>query len=108
MMKKMGKPSMSFSSFSRGIADYVFAADGPIRASFPNIGLTVKLEDEKIIVTKISDESIALKNGLKKGDQIISIDNIEIISVEQFYTIMASKNWEDTMEINVFKKIDLK
>lgn len=105
MMKKMGKPQKPFARFSRGIADYVIAVNQPEKEHYPDIGITVKLDEDKILITRVNEESIGEKNGLSKGDQVISVDDQKITSVEQFYTITAGKNREDSLNINVIKNI---
>ncbi|MBN2282092.1 MAG: ChaN family lipoprotein [Candidatus Marinimicrobia bacterium] len=111
MTKKIdphGMPGMSqnpSSTFSRGIADIVFGAKELKQEYFADFGATVKEEEGMIVVSKINDDSPALKNGLAEGDQILAIDGVEITSVEQFYTIVAAKNWDDELEIKINKKV---
>jgi uncharacterized iron-regulated protein len=108
MMKMMGDSLKPAATFSRGIADYVFAADQPLYNYFPVIGLTIAEKNGKFVVTRVKKKSIAEKNGINKEDQITAIDGVEITSLEQFRSLIAQKNWDDSISFGVVKKIDIK
>ncbi|MFC2155460.1 ChaN family lipoprotein [Acidobacteriota bacterium] len=108
MMKMMGKSLSPAAIFSRGIADYVFSISRPEFEFFPVIGMKTKLNEGKIVVTKVEKDSIAEKNGIRKEDIILSIDDVEITSLEQMRTILTVKNWDDSINIRVSKKIEIK
>lgn len=108
MMKAMGKSLPPASPYSRGIADYVFSAEQPLDAFFPVIGFTVEEQQGRWVITQVSKKSLAEKNGLKIGDIINHMDGIEIKTLEQLRTLIAQKNWDDSISLNVEKKIELK
>jgi uncharacterized iron-regulated protein len=108
MMSAMSKYMKPASLFSRGIADFVFAARQPEYHHFPVIGFSVKMKDEKLMVTRVTKDSIAKEHGLAKGDQVTSVDGITITTLEQFRTIVAQKGWGDSFNLGVIKKIELK
>jgi uncharacterized iron-regulated protein len=108
MMKMMGESLSPAAIFSRGIGDYVFSISRPEFEFFPVIGMKTEMKEGKIVVTKVDKESIAEKNGIGKDDIILSIDDVEITSLEQMRTLLAIKNWDDSVNINVSKKIELK
>lgn len=108
MMKAMAKYMKPASLFSRGIADYVFSARQPAYHVFPVLGVSLKMQEKKLMVTRVSKDSIAKTHGLAKGDQVTSVDGIDITSLEQFRTIVAQKNWDDSFSLGVIKKIELK
>lgn len=108
MMKAMAKYMKPASLFSRGIADFVFAARQPEYHFFPVLGLGIKLKDDKIMVTRVAKDTIAKKHGLAKGDQVTSVDGITVTTLEQFRTIVARKGWDDSFSIGIVKKIELK
>ena len=107
MMKIMGKSLNPAAVFSRGIADYVFSADKPLDSHFPVIGFTVEDKEGKFMVTRVSKDSIAEKNGVCKSDQITTIDNLEITSMEQLRLLVSQKNWDDTVSLGVIKSLEL-
>ncbi|UCH94336.1 MAG: ChaN family lipoprotein [Candidatus Aminicenantes bacterium] len=108
MMKMMGKSLNPAAIFSRGIADYVFAAHQPLHRHFPFIGFTVVEKNGKFIVTRVKKKSIAEKNGIRKDDQITAIDGVEITSLEQLRYLIAQKDWDDSITFGVVKKIEIK
>lgn len=108
MKKMMGKSLNPAAIFSRGIADYVFSASQPANYHFPVIGFKVKLEDEKLMVTKVNKKSLAEKNGIKKGDQITAVDGVDITTLEQLRLLIAQKKWDDSIDLKVIKKIEIK
>jgi uncharacterized iron-regulated protein len=108
MMNMMGDSLKPAAVFSRGIADYVFAADQPLYHYFPVIGLSITEKEGKFVVTRVKKKSIAEKNGINKEDRITTIDGMEITSLEQLRTLIAQKNWDDSITFGVVKKIDIK
>lgn len=108
MMKMMGDSLKPAAIFSRGIADYVFAADQPMHHYLPVIGLTIAKKNGKFVVTRVKKKSIAEKNGINKEDQITAVDGVEITSLEQLRSLIAQKNWDDSITFGVVKKIDIK
>ena len=108
MTKMMGHDSNPAALFSRGIADYVFAAYKPLRSHFPVIGFSIKEQDETLVVTRVSKGSIAEKNGIAKDDQITAVDGIPVSSEEQLRLLLSQKNWNDSVTFGIIKKIDIK
>jgi len=104
MLKKNWEPS---SLFSRGIADYVFAVPGDEKAYFPYFGLAGNFKENHIEVKRVAKTGIAKEYGIDKGDKILKIDGINITSMEQFRTLLALKNWDDALELQLIKKIKL-
>jgi uncharacterized iron-regulated protein len=108
MMKMMGNSLPPAAIFSRGIADYVFAAEQPLHSYFPVIGLTIVEKNGKWVVSQVKKKSIAEKNGIDKEDQITAIDGVAITSLEQLRFLIAQKNWDDAITFGIVKKIDIK
>ena len=108
MVKMLAKSLKPAAVFSRGIADYVFAADQPADSFFPTIGFTVDEKENKLVITAVSKESIAQKNGLKEGDQLISVDGVPVSTLEQMRLILSTKNWNDAVQLGIIKKVEIK
>jgi uncharacterized iron-regulated protein len=108
MIKMMGQDLKPAALFSRGIADYVFAAVKPLKSHFPVLGFSINEQDEKLIVTRVSKGSIAEKNGIGKSDQITALDGVPITSQEQLRLLIAQKNWGDSLTFGIIKKIEIK
>ncbi|HLP57980.1 MAG TPA: ChaN family lipoprotein [Candidatus Deferrimicrobium sp.] len=105
MMKMMAQSLAPASTFSRGIADYVFSVEQPKDSYFPVIGFTTVEKEGKLIVTDVAKESIAEKNGIKKDDQIIAVDGVDVSTLEQMRLIITQKNWGDAIDLKMIKKI---
>jgi C-terminal processing protease CtpA/Prc len=105
MMKMMAQSMAPASVFSRGIADYVFSVDQPTDRVFPVIGFTAVEKEGKLIVTEVAKESIAEKNGIKKDDQIIAVDGVDVAALEQMRLLITRKNWDDSIDLKIIKKI---
>lgn len=108
MMKMMANSLNPAAIFSRGIADYVFAADQLPHHYYPVIGFTVAEKNGKFMITRVAKKSIAEKNGIRKDDRITAIDGVEITSLEQLRYLIFQKNWDDSVTIGVVRKIDIK
>lgn len=103
-MKNTSKPAVPF---SRGIADYVFAARQPLNHHFPVFGFMLKEKDGKISVTRVSKESLAWKNGIRKDDQITAVDGTEVKTLEQLRLLISVKKYGDTVNFGVVKKVKI-
>lgn len=107
MMKRMGAMLKPVSVFSRGIADYVFAAPAPLRRHFPDFGMTVAAKNQHVVVTKIAKKSLAEQNGIREGDRVVSINGIGNPTVEQVYTVLGNLAWQQAVDIRVTKNIKI-
>lgn len=108
MMKAMAGMMKPAALFSRGIADYVFSISRPPIDYFPVFGLQLEIKEGKLAVTQVTAGSLAEKNGLSPGDIITAIDGIPVTSVEQVRWLLAQKNWDDSFNLDLIKKIDIK
>lgn len=108
MMKAMSANMNPAALYSRGIADYVFAAAQPLVQYYPVLGVSITQKDGKLVVSEVTKDSIAAKNGIRKGDILSALDGVDITTPEQFRTLIANKKWDDSVDIRVTKKIDLK
>ncbi|MCP4158390.1 MAG: hypothetical protein GY757_62400 [bacterium] len=106
MMKAMALNPAA--TFSRGIADYVFSAVQPEQEHFPTLGVVIKLKNERIVVTRVVKKGIADKHGIKKDNIIDSFDGIKLSSIQQLRLILSKKNWDDSIEVGLIKKVAIK
>lgn len=74
------------------------ANDNAIILGFKKAGEEVVITNSQIFITYVDSIS---KTDLKIGDQILKVDNIDIENKEQLYTILASKNIGDIVNITV-------
>jgi len=108
MMAGMGGSQTPSVIYSRGMADYVFAAEQPKDYHFPVLGISVDVKEKKLMVTRVSKKSIADKYGIRKGDQIISFDGINVETAGQFRMLAAQKNWNDSINVGLIKNVLIK
>ncbi len=108
MMKMMAASLKPAAIFSRGIADYVFAAYQPLQPHFPAVGFSVEEKEGKLIITAVSKNSLAEQNGFRIGDQVTAIDGTAITNLEQLRLLIAQKNWDESISFGVIKNIVLK
>jgi predicted metalloprotease with PDZ domain len=108
MLKMFAKNLQPVAVFSRGIGDYVFSVMQPEVTDLPNLGISFKLSEGQFKITDVKKKSIASDNGLKKGDIIEQVDGIQIKTIEQLRLLLASKNWNDSIQFGIKKKIEIK
>jgi aminopeptidase N len=95
--------------FSRGIADYVLALAPEERPRFPVIGFSGKMNAEGYYeVSAVEKEGIAERNGIREGDIILSLDGVPIKSLEALRLILAQKNWNDPLQFEIRRRIEIK
>jgi uncharacterized iron-regulated protein len=107
MIAMMSKNLAPAGTFSRGIGDYVFSATQPLNHHFPVIGMTVKEKEGKFVITRVKKKSIAAKNGIQKDDTLVAFDGVEITSLEQFRLLLAQKDWKDSVDLKIIKRMEL-
>lgn len=108
MMRSMMGKSKPSVLFARGIADYVFAARQPLNHHFPVFGFMLKEKDGTILVTRVTKESLAWKNGIRKDDRITAVDGTEVTTLEQLRLLISIKNYDDSVNFGVVKKVEIK
>ncbi len=61
-----------------------------------------------VLVNKVSKNSPALKEGVRRGDVILEIDGIEIVDINSFENLIGEKKPEDEVTLLVFSDKKLK
>lgn len=92
---------------SRSLGNFVFAVDDDAKNFFPVLGIDGKMQNNRFTISRVKKDSIAARHGLSPNDIILSIDNVDVISVEQLRMLLAAKNWGDTVEFKYIKKITI-
>ena len=104
MMKMLAASQGPSALYSRGIADYVYAVPHQQDPFYPRLGISVKDGEQGLTVTEVAEDSLAERNGIRKGDRILSVDGVTVLSAEQLHALMAAKNWDDMVDIQLSKK----
>jgi membrane-associated protease RseP (regulator of RpoE activity) len=93
--------------FSRGLADMVFAVAAEDKPYFADAGFGGKMNGEGLYeVASVGKESPAEKAGLRVGDRILAVDGVPVKSIEALRMILAQKNWNDSLSLDIRKKME--
>ncbi len=107
MLKMMAKSLQPAAIFSRGLADYVFSVPKAAAPHFPVLGVSGKITDGQFVVSRVKKDSLGEKQGISKGDVVLSIDGIPIKSVEQLRVLFAAKDWGQELNVEVRKTVKI-
>jgi uncharacterized iron-regulated protein len=108
MIKALAGQMPPAAVFSRGLADAVFAVAIEAKPYFADAGFSGKMNADGLYeIDRVGKATPAEKQGLKKGDLILSVDGAPVASLEALRLILAQKNWEDSLILEVRKKIIL-
>jgi uncharacterized iron-regulated protein len=108
MIKALAGQMPPAAVFSRGLADAVFAVAAEVKPYFAEAGFSGKLNvDGFYEIERVSKDTPAEKQGLKKGDIVLSVDGVPVKSLEGLRLILAQKNWDDSLVLDVRKKVTL-
>ncbi len=92
--------------FTRSIGDYVLAVSPTDKEHFPDFGFSGRMNDKgEFEIGMVRKGSIAERNGLAKGDAVISIDGVKVVSVELLRLILSEKRWDDSTAFEVRKRV---
>jgi len=104
MTRMMAKNLPAVALFSRGIADFVFGIDRSEKPRFPEFGMKGKMEDGRFVLTEVTPGGWAERSGLRRGDEVVTVDGESISSLARFRHLMAEKHWGDALDLLVRKK----
>jgi hypothetical protein len=107
MMKVMSAGLKPVATFSRGIGDYVFSVPELPVPHFPVLGFKGKMENNTYLITEIEKESLSERFGIKKGDRLLHLDGKAVVSKEQLRSLLADKNWDDELTVEIRRKIKI-
>lgn len=108
MLEKMAASLDPATIFSRGIGDYVFSVPRPEPPHFPTLGFSGKMKGDRFVVSRVKKKSLAEKHGIEKGDAILAVDGTPVETEEQLRRVLAGKSWDDPVEFQLQKKIQIK
>ena len=105
MMHASGSNTVPHKVVARSLADFLWGLPQEKQEKYPTLGFSVNSKTESGFKTKmVFPKSIAEQNGLKNGDIIKSIDNHTFENKSEFKKYLGSKNWNDTISIDVLRK----
>jgi membrane-associated protease RseP (regulator of RpoE activity) len=108
MVKALAGQLQPAAIFARGLADAVFAVAAEEKPYFAEAGFSGKMSAEGFFeISQVRKESPAEKAGLRVNDRILAIDGVPVKTLEGLRLILAQKNWEDSFDLEVRKKVIL-
>lgn len=109
MVKALAGQMKPAAVFARGLADAVFAVAAEEKPHFAEAGFSGKMNADGFFeVSQVRKDSPAEKSGVKKGDLVLALDGAPVKTLEGLRLILAQKNWEDSFDVDIRKKISLK
>jgi aminopeptidase N len=85
------------------IADYVLYTERLEGTTSPKLGVLLTDENGKIEVSGFTEDSVAKKSGLRKGDTILSFDNSPIQSIEDLKIALFYKEAGSVATIKILR-----
>lgn len=92
------------SDAERDIADYLVLPQALEGTPAPKIMASLKVENNRVSVTGLPEDSVSKKAGIKVGDTIVSLDGTNVESVEDIKLELFFKKKDDTMKVKILRK----
>ena len=107
MVKALAGQMQPAALFSRGLADVVFAVAAEEKPYFAEAGFSGKMNGDGLYeIERVGKETPAEKQGLKKGDIVLAVDGVPVKTLEGLRLILAQKNWDDSLVLDIRKKME--
>ncbi len=75
---------------------------------FAEAGFSGKMNGDGLYeIERVGKETPAEKQGLKKGDLVLAVDGVPVKSLEGLRLLLSQKNWDDSLELEIRKKVIL-
>ena len=88
----------------RSLADYLFGVKEEERERYPSFGFSIKEKNQQgFEIKRVLPSSIAEEKGLKKGDVILSIDNLQFANKAYLKKYLDLKNWGDEIIFEILR-----
>jgi uncharacterized iron-regulated protein len=108
MIKALAGQMPPAAVFSRGLADAVFAVAAEEKPYFADAGFSGRMNGDGLYeIERVGKGTPAERQGLKKGDIVLAIDGVPVKTLEGLRLILAQKNWNDSLSLDLRKKIVL-
>ncbi|HEX7503003.1 MAG TPA: ChaN family lipoprotein, partial [Acidobacteriota bacterium] len=107
MVKALAGQMKPAALFARGLADAVFAVAAEEKPYFAEAGFSGKMNANGLFeISLVRKDTPAEKSGLKKGDLILALDGVPVKTLEGLRLVLAQKNWNDSLSLDLRKKIE--
>ncbi|MDH4230828.1 MAG: ChaN family lipoprotein [Nitrospirota bacterium] len=85
-------------------ADFIVFPASVALPESPKLGVLLREEDSKVIISQLVPQSISEKAGLKEDDVIISLDDTTVESVEDMRIFLLFKKEGDEVTVKISRK----
>jgi uncharacterized iron-regulated protein len=92
---------------AEGIADYVLFPEPLTAPSSPRLGIYINEKDTAVTIEEFSRGSVAKNAGMKKGDQLLYVDDIKVTGLEDLRIALFDKKANDTITVTALRKVFL-
>lgn len=88
----------------KDVADFILFPAPVALPESPRLGVVLKEDDKKVVISQLSAGSIAEKAGLKENDIILSLDDTVVESVDDLKIFLFFKKKGDEITVKVSRK----
>lgn len=88
----------------KDIADYLILPEPLEGVTAPKLMTALKVEDKRVTVVEMPDNSVSRKAGIRVGDIILSVRNEKIESVEDLKLLLFYAKQGETVKVRVLRK----
>ncbi len=89
---------------AQGIADYVVFPKTVEGITTPKLMVFLKTDESRITITGFPDKSVSEKAGLRVGDVMLFVDDVEVKSVDDIRIHLLSKRTGDIVKVRLLRK----
>ena len=88
----------------RDIANYLVLPQALEGAAAPRLMVALKVENNRVAVTDLPEDSVSKKAGIMVGDTILSLDGTKVESVEDLKLELFFKKKDDVVKVKILRK----
>lgn len=100
----MGMDNDPYKIVVKSLGDYLWGKTEMKQEKYPSLGFSLKEKDSTgYSVKMVLPGTIAYENGLKSGDIILKIDNLEFEDLIQLKKHLQFKNWNDEISVDLIR-----
>ncbi|MFA5354384.1 MAG: ChaN family lipoprotein [Thermodesulfovibrionales bacterium] len=95
---------LSDGDMERDVADYIIFPRPVEGQKAPKLGVLLKKEEGKVVISGFPEKSIAEEAGLEEGDIILSLDDTPVADIDDLRIQLLPKKKGDILKVKVLRK----